>query len=99
MKVVVTDAAFADMLEIGNAIAKDSPHRAETFIDELHERCRMLETMPEAYPLLTGYEEAGIRRRLHGNYMIFYRIARGEVEVLRVFHGARDYEQVLSGND
>jgi len=33
MKVVVTDAAYDDLLQIGREIRKDNPARAETFID------------------------------------------------------------------
>lgn len=31
MKVIITDAAFDDLLQIGRAIKNDSPIRAETF--------------------------------------------------------------------
>jgi toxin ParE1/3/4 len=46
---------------------------------------------------LPGYEDKGIRRRVHGNYLIFYRIAEAGVEVLRILHGAQDYERALFG--
>lgn len=37
----------------------------------------------------------GVRRRPHGNYLIFYRVTPESVEVLHILHGARDYEAVL----
>jgi plasmid stabilization system protein ParE len=95
MKVVVSDAAYRDLLDIGRAIAKDSPRRAISFIDELHERCRGLSTMSRAFPLLPGWEDRGVRRRPFGDYLIFYRISSREVQVLRILHGARDYERIL----
>jgi toxin ParE1/3/4 len=95
MKVVVSEAAYADLLEIGRAIAKDNPVRAISFVDELHERCMGLSTMARAFPLLPGWEDRGIRRRPFGDYLIFYRISAREAQVLRVLHGARDYERVL----
>jgi toxin ParE1/3/4 len=52
MKVVITDTAYADLLHIGRTIRADNPMRAETFVDELYERCRSLGTMPLAFPLL-----------------------------------------------
>ena len=39
MKVVITEAAFADMLGIGRLIMRDSPVRAGSFVDELFETC------------------------------------------------------------
>jgi toxin ParE1/3/4 len=74
MKVVVTGAAYADLLQIGREIRKDSPARAETFVAELFVRCQRLGAMPRAYPLLPDWEDRGVRRRVHGNYLIFYRI-------------------------
>ncbi len=95
MKVVVTDAAYADLARIGRAIKRDNPPRAETFVAELFDRCQRLSLMPRAYPLLPKWEDRGVRRRPHGNYLIFYRIQGEIVEVLHVLHGAMDYEKVL----
>lgn len=97
MKVVLTDAAVADLIRIGWFIREDNPARAVTFVAELEERCRNLETAPHAYPLLPSHESAGIRRRPYRDYLIFYRVneAGGVIEILHVLHGARDYEEVL----
>jgi hypothetical protein len=51
--------------------------------------------MPRAYPLLPNWEDRAVRRRVHGNYLIFYRIGPDAVEVLHVLHRAMDYEQIL----
>ena len=39
--------------------------------------------------------ETDLRRRVHGNYQIFYRVTDDLVFVVRVLHGARDYEALL----
>jgi toxin ParE1/3/4 len=44
---------------------------------------------------LPGHEESGLRRAIHGNYLIFYRVDPGEVVIIHVLHGARDYEPIL----
>jgi toxin ParE1/3/4 len=51
--------------------------------------------MPEAFPLVPGHHKSGIRRRVHGNYLIFYKVARERIVVIRVLHGAMDYEARL----
>ena len=99
MKVVVTDAALSDLIGIGRHIARDNPNRAATFVDELQEKCRQLVDIPEAFPLLAGREETGIRRRRHGNYLIFYRISPEAVEILHVLNGAQDYSRVPFPDD
>jgi toxin ParE1/3/4 len=48
-----------------------------------------------AFPLVPGHHKSGIRRRVHGNYLIFYKVARDRIVVIRVLHGAMDYEARL----
>ncbi|MGE3304824.1 MAG: type II toxin-antitoxin system RelE/ParE family toxin [Rhizobiaceae bacterium] len=95
MKVILTEAAWADMLSIGQVIKRDSPARAISFVDELYEHCQELGAMPRAFPLLPDFQASGIRRRVHGNYLIFYRIGDEAIEILHVLNGAMDYEQTL----
>lgn len=99
MKVVLAEAALAELIEIGRYIKRDNPRRAETFVRELHACCRQLGRMPRAFPLLPTHETSGIRRRVHGQYLIFYRVDAETVEVLHVLHGARDYEPILFPDD
>jgi plasmid stabilization system protein ParE len=42
MKVRITQAAFADLRDIGHWIALDDPERAVTFVQELGEKCLSL---------------------------------------------------------
>jgi len=39
--------------------------------------------------------QPGLRRFTVGNYVLFYHIIEGGIEVFRVFHGARDIERLL----
>jgi toxin ParE1/3/4 len=93
--VVLTTLAEADLEHIGDTIAVDSPARALSFIQELRDRCETLAQFPKAYPLVPRYEDRGVRRRVHGNYSIFYRIGLETIDVLHVLHSARDYEPLL----
>ena len=95
MRLVLTRAAEADLERIGDHIAKDSPARALSFVGELRERVFGLLADPHAFPLVPRYESLGIRRRVHGNYLIFYRVAGDEVQVLHILHGAMDVEAHL----
>lgn len=99
MQVVLTEAAMADLIGIGRDIAQDNPVRAATFVDELYESCQRLAGTPRAYPLLPKWEASGVRRRVHDNYLIFYRIRDDVIEVIHVLHGARDYERILFPGD
>ena len=95
MIVVITDEAEADLERVGDFIALDNPLRALSFVRELRERCERLAEIPEGFPLVPRYESSGVRRRVHGNYLIFYRVGIETIDVLHVLHGATDYEPVL----
>lgn len=95
MKVVLAEQAVADLISIGRYIQQDNPTRAATFIAELEDKCDRLGLTPKAFPLVPGRESLGIRRRVHGNYLIFYRIRTDVVEVLHILNGAMDYDPLL----
>ena len=95
MIVVITDEAEADLEGIGDYIALKNPLRAVSFVQELREVCLRLADTPKGYPLVPRYESTSVRRRVHGNYLIFYRVSRESVDVLHILHGAMDYEPIL----
>lgn len=97
MIVYVTLAAEADLEGIGDYIAQDNPARAVSFVQELRDKCLSLGDTPLAFPLVPRYEAQAVRRRVHGNYLIFYRVEadRDRVVVLHVLHGAMDYAAIL----
>ncbi|MBV8869944.1 MAG: type II toxin-antitoxin system RelE/ParE family toxin [Acetobacteraceae bacterium] len=51
--------------------------------------------MPEAFPLAPCYARQGIHHYSHRDYMTFYRTEADRVVIIRVLHGARDYEALL----
>ena len=95
MIVRLSAAAGRDLEEIGDHIALDNPQRAATFVAEIARKCDGLGEMPRGYPLIERYRHLGVRKRVHGHYLIFYRIEPDAVTVLHILHGARDYEAIL----
>lgn len=95
MIVELSYQAESDLEAIADTIAADSPRRALSFVLELREKCLELGDLPERYPLVPRYEASGIRRRVHGRYLIFYRVGTGKVVVIHVLAGAMDYEPIL----
>lgn len=95
MRVVLTKEALADLDEIGRWIARDDPGRADRFVDALERRCAALSRHPKRYPVahLTGSEE--IRKRGFRRYLIFFRVERDAVDILRIVHGARDWASLF----
>ena len=95
MKVVITEPALADLREIGDWIALDNPMRAFELVEELEADCAGLSENPLRFQLVARFESSGVRRRVHGSCLIFYRVDPTEVTVLRILHGARDYEPLI----
>jgi plasmid stabilization system protein ParE len=52
-------------------------------------------TCRRRFPLVPRYEKRGVRRRVHGSYLIFYRVSDAEVVVVHVLHGAMDFSAIL----
>ncbi|MDX8468666.1 type II toxin-antitoxin system RelE/ParE family toxin [Mesorhizobium sp. VK23B] len=94
-RLIVAAQAELDLEVIAEHIARDNPFRAVTFLQELRNACAELRTMPERYPLVPRHQSSGIRRRVHGSYLIFFHVSADTVEILHVLHGAMDYEQIL----
>jgi len=99
VKVVFTEPAEADLEDIGDWIARDNPPRALSFTQELREACFGIRDRANSHPLVPFRKSDGIRRRVYGNYLIFYRVASDAVEILHVLHGARNYEHLVFPED
>ncbi len=81
MRVELSAEAERSLEEIGDYIARDAPARAESFTRELRKAALALGDAPRAHPLVPRFEWLGIRRRVHGNYLILYRVERGPVVI------------------
>ena len=88
-RLVILPAARADLIEIADFIAADSPQRAVTFVAEIEARMRAAAERPGSFPARDELHE-GLRAARHGRYLNFFVEQGDEVQVVRVLHGARD---------
>lgn len=88
MRVTFLPRARADLLEIGDYIAEDSPARARAFVESLKERCLALAEFPQMGNQRQELKE-GVRSLTLGRYVIYYRV-EASVEIIRILHSARD---------
>ncbi|MDB5439911.1 MAG: hypothetical protein JWM33_2338 [Caulobacteraceae bacterium] len=95
MKVTLSPRARADLREIGFYIAQDNPKRARSFVAELFTAAHELATSAHLYPVLDRYRDLQIRRRVYRDYLILFRTTDQSLAVLRIVHGARDYQSLL----
>lgn len=94
MKVVFSPRSEEDLEEIADFIARDSPRRAISFIEEIRETCDALADAPLGHEL-QAHLHPDIRRAVHGRYLIFYSVGGGRIRIERILHGARDLKDDL----
>ena len=89
----ITPRARKDLHAISRHISKDSPAAAKRTITELQSVCK---TMLAAFPRAGTQRDdllPGMRCFSVGNYVIFFR-GENPVEILRILHGAMDFDQL-----
>ncbi|GLS17150.1 plasmid stabilization protein [Labrys miyagiensis] len=90
----VRPEAEADIENIALYIAADSPMAAKKWFDDIYRRCRGLGEMPGM-----GVARSDVRPDLRmfpaGKYLILYREVDGGAEIVRVIHGARQWQELL----
>ena len=88
-KVLSTPRANRDLVGIGLHIAQDSPRAANKILMAIDQKLKMLARLPKLgrrrYELASDLRSFSV-----GSYVVFYRIIRGGIEIIRVLHGARD---------
>jgi toxin ParE1/3/4 len=90
--------ADRDIDEISGFIARDSIDAALRWIadvDDFFNRIAAAPGMGTAHDAVSK----GLRSVPFGNYLVFFRKARGGVEIVRVIHGARKWQRLLKDLD
>ncbi|HWL93897.1 MAG TPA: type II toxin-antitoxin system RelE/ParE family toxin [Phycisphaerae bacterium] len=100
MNLRIRPAAQAEIDDLAEYIALDNESAARRFLAAVNEAFESLLRMPGM-----GCKREFIRNELRqirswpvpgfNNYLIFYREVLGGIEVLHVFHGARDLDAIF----
>jgi len=94
MRLRLSPCVPADLEEIVDFIAHDSPRHAVRVLRLLRARMKEIAKQPQIYRLRP---EIGAEARLAtvGNYVILFRIRHDTVRIERVVHGSRDLYSIL----
>jgi toxin ParE1/3/4 len=94
MRVRFNPAARLDLQLAARYIAADSPNAARRWVETVRSKCAKLAENPR---LGVSKSEAGpnVRMLVVGSYVVFYEPASTGIEILRVLHGARQWEDLL----
>jgi len=81
--------AILDLDEIWFSIARDDIAAADKLLDTLKARADQLILFPKLGPLRDDLFP-DTRILVEGKYLIFYRLQKSTIDILRIVHGARD---------
>jgi toxin ParE1/3/4 len=99
-KVSFRPRAEADLRALYDYIAMNAGRAvAGSYIDRLEAACLALENFPERGTkrdyIRPGLRTMGFERRA----TIVFQVMKGEVVIVRIFHGGQDYERALWGGE
>jgi toxin ParE1/3/4 len=97
MRIVWSEPASRDLEEIGEYIAKDNPAAARRVVRAVEAAVRRLARFPHSGR--PGHRE-NIRELVIARtpYIVPYRVHRDRIEILAVFHGARDWPDTFNAD-
>ncbi len=100
-EIVFSPQAAADLAQIKMYIAEELQNEiaAASTVRKILKSIRLLETFPEAGPLLTAIVDfaTDYRYLVCGSYTAFYRYENQKVYIVRVLYGRRDFMRILFG--
>jgi toxin ParE1/3/4 len=94
----ILSSAVKDLDEIWLYIARDSIDAAERLIERIELTARKLARMPGIGPKRDEFAP-GLRSFPLSNYVIFYRETDLGIDVLHVYHGMRDLQELFHPTD
>ena len=89
-----TSLAWDDLRQIIGYISADNPAAADAFLSKIMETSNLIARSPSIGRIRRDLN-VDLRSFPVGNYLIFYRETAGEVQVVRVLHGARDLGELI----
>lgn len=86
--------AEVDLEDIALYIAEDNVQAARQWIEDIYTLCQQLGEMP-GIGVAKSYIRPGLRMLPAGSYLILYQQVDKGVEIVRVIHGARQWQDLL----
>lgn len=88
-KIIWTTHALADLNNIAEYIAKDSPNYAQRTVELLYHKVEILTKHSKAGRIVPELNQENTRELIEGNYRLIYEINDDELYILTIHHSAR----------
>ena len=101
-RVIWSPQALTDLRAIGDYLAQEAPAYAQAFVDGAFVAVERLEVFPRSGRSVPEIGDAALREIIYRGYRIFHIVSdlesdEPEVEILSVFHSARQFGGGLGG--
>lgn len=91
-RVVITNPALDDIQHIAAFIASDAPFRASIVVEGLIRSIERLEDFPLSGRIIPERADPSYRELIFRSYRVMYRVTDSLVEILHVYHSARNFD-------
>jgi toxin ParE1/3/4 len=93
VRLIWSERAAADLVQIFRFIAADNPAAARRFTAKLRLRMRAVVELPLSGRLVPEFAVLGLREVFVGRYRLVYRVDAAAIVVITVFEGHRSFEK------
>ncbi len=94
MRLVWTERALSNLIEIEDYIAEDDVSAAIAMVERLIERAEWLRENPRKVRVVPELGAQDYRELIVKGYRLIYRLRPGKIEVLQVFEGSRQLREL-----
>lgn len=94
MRLLVSDQALSDLVEILEYIRNDRPPAAERMDERFWREFDFLCEYPFAGHMRADVRDERYRFKRVKSFLVCYRIEQSDLRIVRVLHGARDFRNV-----
>ena len=85
-----TQSAWNDLEAAADYISKDSPRYAASFVQEVRDAARSLNTLAFRGRVVPEFNDTNIRELFLKSYRLIYQVTAQKIYILGLIHGARD---------
>jgi len=95
LRLVIAPRAQADLRDVAEYIAKEDPGAALRILVRTEKSIERLLERPFLGPAVVRPPRRDLRKLTIAPYIVFYRVAGAELQVVRLLHSSRDVDDVL----
>jgi toxin ParE1/3/4 len=95
LRLIIAPTAERDLTDVLEFISQDSVSAAHKTVLRIERTIDRLLERPFLGPLVVTPRRIGLRKMTVSPYIVFYRLAEDELQIVRLLHSSRDLDEEL----